>query len=182
GGDTLSCGASRRSHAACASASPQPPRGLALCAYRVWPQMERKLRSHGTKASAAVAGRALVEILRQLDSVAVLVVDVQQPNLAVELQDYPDFDALAPQALGLGLHVLDLDDRHAALLVGLTLAEVDLGVPVPQQRPAAILIEALLLETERLGEEDASRLEVADAVPDHNISPGSSRNAFRSSR
>src|SRR5207249_215311 len=90
------------------------------------------------------------------------------------------------QALGFTLHVGDRDHGNAALLVRLPFAQIHLGISVTEEGPAPLLVELLLLEPQRLDEERATRVEVADAVPDHSflhsISPGSSRNALRSSR
>src|SRR5258707_5662599 len=62
-----------------------------------------------------------LELLCELDSVAVRVVDVEQAHLALQLEDDAYVDAFRAQAVGLGLQVRHVDVRDGALFLGVAL-------------------------------------------------------------
>src|SRR6185437_16029016 len=108
-----------------------------------------------------------LELLRQLDAIAVRVVDVEQAHDALrDLDDSADLDAFLPEALGLAFHVVDVDMRDCAVGLGIAFGEADLHRAVPEMRPAFGEVDGDLLETERLAIERARRIELPDVVPD----------------
>src|SRR5579884_376283 len=126
------------------------------------------------------------QLLRELDAVPVRVVDVEQPHLTVELHHHADLDALRPQPLGRGLHIVDVDVCNAAVRVGLADREADLHRPVHELRPPSRTVERDLGKAELVAIEPARRVELAHVVPDgharnpnarHRASPGSSSDA-----
>src|SRR5262249_45238623 len=121
-------------------------------------------------------------VLRELDAVAVGVVDIQEAHLVVELEHGSDVDALAAQPFSLRLDVVDVDRRDAGVFVGIALGERDLHFAVHQPCPAALFVEIGLREAELVGVEVARGVEVSHVVPDlnrlHSIRPGSSRKAL----
>ena len=89
-----------------------------------------------------------------------------------------DVDAVLPQSLGLGLHVVDVDVRDAASAAARP-RERDLHPAALELRPAVVGVDERLGEAELVAVEAPRRVEVADAVPDrHSARPGSSRNSF----
>src|SRR5439155_22538516 len=79
---------------------------------------------------SAYARRSRSELLRELHPVAVRVVDVEEPHLALELEDDADVDAGRPQPLGLGLEVGHVDGRDRAVRLGLALGQPELHLAV----------------------------------------------------
>ena len=88
------------------------------------------------------------DFLRELDSVAVGVVDVDEPHLPVQLDDRADVDALRAQPLGLRPEVRTRP-RDSALLAA-RLRERDLHLAALELRPARRPVDERLLEAERL--------------------------------
>ena len=105
-------------------------------------------------------------VLGELDPVPVRVEDVDEPDLAVQLEHDADLDPRGAEPFCLGLHVGNLDVRDAAVLDRLALRERDLHLAVAEARPGAFVLVVGLLEPERLDVEPPRRVEVADAVPD----------------
>src|SRR6266566_98076 len=126
--------------------------------------MSRRKRTSWISTGRSI--RAPLKLLRELDSVPVRVVDVQQPHLALELEDDADVDAARAQAGGLRLQVRDVDVRHGAVRLRLALREPDLHPAAPEVRPALREVDGDLLEPERLAVEPSPLVEVADVVPD----------------
>src|SRR4029453_4490563 len=105
------------------------------------------------------------KLLDELHPIAVGIEDVQQPHFVVDLEHGADLDVLGAKALCLGLRVFDVERRDAGLL-GLAFSKGDLhGAPFELCPPAA-LVEVRLGEAQLVGVEAASRLEVANEVPD----------------
>src|SRR4029078_9837320 len=118
------------------------------------------------------------QVLRELDAVPVGVVDVEQAHMAMELEHRADVDALVAQALRLGLQVIDVHVRDAALL-GLALRDRDHHLAALQPGPALLPVDVCLLEAEGLAVERPARVEIAHAVPDgHSASAGLSTSCF----
>src|SRR5215471_14455618 len=122
-----------------------------------------------------------LELLRELDPVAVGIVDVEQAYLARQLEDDPDLHADLTQPLRLALEVAHIDMCDTGLR-RLALCEPDLHLTASEVRPARLEIDGDLLEPEHLPVETAALVEVADVVPDgrrhprsYRASPGSSR-------
>src|SRR5439155_7286387 len=108
------------------------------------------------------------QVLRQLQAVAVGVVDVQEPDLAVQLEHDTDVDACRAQPLGLGADVVDVDGRGPALL-GLALGQRDLHLPALELGKARLGVVGRLGEAEDPGVEVPARMKVADSVPDPHV-------------
>ena len=137
--------------------------------------------SRRKRASCGVPGRITgAELLHELEAVAVGVEDVEDAHLVMELEHGADVDVLAPKTFGLRLDVVDVDRGDASVLLRLALRDRDVHLSALELRPAAFVVDVRLLEAELAGVERASRLEVADVVPDadHSASPGSSRSVF----
>src|SRR5437867_3226677 len=96
----------------------------------------RRIIENEFRAGLRAQATSFSEIFRELDPVAVLVVDVEQADVAVELEDDADLDFSCAQALGFTLHVGDRDHGNAALLVRLPFAQIHLGISVTEEGPA----------------------------------------------
>src|SRR5512132_729986 len=105
------------------------------------------------------------KLLDQLDAIAVRIENVQQPYLVVDLQDRADLDILGAKPLRLRLRVVDVDRRDTCFL-RLALGQRDLHGAAFKLGPAATLVQVRLREAELAGVEAASRVEVANEVPD----------------
>src|SRR5579872_1642880 len=105
------------------------------------------------------------EVLRELDAVAVRVVDVDEPHVAVQLEHRADLDPGLAEAVGLGADVVDVDMRYTALL-GLAFGERDVHLASLEARPALVPVDEQLAEAERIAVERAPGVEIAHAVPD----------------
>src|SRR5919204_498924 len=138
-----------------------------------------KARTRGcaSAAPAAAATSARGKLLGELDTVPVRVEDVQEADLAVQLEDDADLDPLRAQPLRLGLQVGHVDVRHAAVLLRLAPREADLHVAAPEPRPAALGVEVRLGEAERVAVEAAPGVQVAHVVPDRHETPVAFRSA-----
>ena len=93
----------------------------------------------------------------------------------------PIADALPAQALGLGLHVADVEGEDGLLVhFVLPFGDRDLGAPADEPRPAVGLVHVGLVEPERAAVERPGRVEIPDAEPDRHYKarPGSSRNCL----
>src|SRR6266566_30631 len=126
--------------------------------------MSRRKRTSWISTGRSI--RAPLKLLRELDSVPVRVVDVQQPHLALQLEDDADVDAAGAQAVGLRLQVLNVDVGDGAVRLRLSLGEADLHRAVAEMRPPLGEVDRDLLEPERLAVEPSPLVEVADVVPD----------------
>src|SRR3954452_4391868 len=108
-----------------------------------------------------------LQLLRELDAVAVGVVDVEEAHHALrDLDDDADLDALVAQAVGLCLHVLDVDVRYDAVVARVALGEADLHRAALQVRPALLEVDGHLLELQRVAIEATGVVEALDVVPD----------------
>ena len=103
----------------------------------------------------------VVEGLCQLDAVAVRVEDVHEPDLPVQLEDDTDLDARCAQALGLRLHVDDVDVRDAARLGRVAHGERDLHPAVLEPRPARRRSRRTSPRSRAVAVEGPARVEVA---------------------
>src|SRR5919206_4506948 len=131
-------------------------------------------RSHRTGAApSAAATSARGKLLGKLDAISVGVVDVEQPHLAVQLEDDADLDSRRPKPLRLRLHVLDVDVRDAAVLLRLALREADLHLASAELRPAALGVEVGLREAEDVAVEPAGHVSGPHVAPDSRLSPPS---------
>src|SRR6478672_3966049 len=118
-------------------------------------------------AARSPTGDPKSKLLRELNAVPIRVVHVEQAHDALrDLDDDADVHALAPQALGLRLHVVDVDVRDDAVVARLALDEPDFHLPVLQMRPTLGEVDRVLLEAERLAVETPRRIELLDVVPD----------------
>src|SRR5579859_4189882 len=118
------------------------------------------------------------QILRELDAVAVRVIDVEQAYVAVQLEHRPDRDTRLAQTCRLGPDVLDVDVCDTAVL-RLAFGQRDLHLASLKARPALLPVDEELLEPECVAVEGATCIEVAHAVPHrHSASAGLSTSAF----
>src|SRR4051812_41845604 len=133
-------------------------------------------------APVAASSSASGKLFGKLDAIAVRVEDIEQPDLAVQLEHGADFDPLAAEAIGLGLDVLDVDRRDTGLFLRFALRDRDLHLAAHEPRPAALLVQVGLHEAKLAGVEGSAGVEVTHVVPDldrvHSIRPGSSRKAL----
>src|SRR5436305_4176984 len=107
------------------------------------------------------------ELLRELDAIAVRVVDIEKAHHAVrDLDDDPDVDACRAQPVGDALHVVHVDVGDDAVVTRDAFGEPDLHRAVLQVRPALVEVDGVLLEAERLAVEASRLVEVAHVVPD----------------
>src|SRR5579884_516666 len=121
---------------------------------------------------------SVLERLRELDAVAVRIEDVDDPHLPGQLEHGADLDALAAQPVGVRLHVVDVDHRHARLR-RLALRERDLHRAALELRELVLPVDVRLVEAQQPLVEVAAAVEVADEVPDpHSASAGSSTNCL----
>src|SRR5918992_2716568 len=105
------------------------------------------------------------QLLDELDAIPVWIEHVQEPDLVVELEHGSDLDVRGAQALGLRLHVVDVDRRDARLL-RLTLGERDPHLAALELRPARLVVQVGLGEAELVRVEGARGGKIPDAVPD----------------
>ena len=90
--------------------------------------------------------------MNELDAISIGIEHVEQANLAVELEHGADLDLVSPQPVALGLHVVDVHGRHAAVLLRLPLGERDLHLAPLQLRPAVVLVVVRLGEAQLAAE------------------------------
>src|SRR4029453_16552808 len=105
------------------------------------------------------------KLFDELHPIAVRIEHIEQPHLVVDLEHCAHLDALGAKALRLGFGVVDVDRRYAGVL-GLALGKGDLHGTAFELGPPAALIQVRLGEAELARVEAASRLEVANQVPD----------------
>src|SRR4051812_30387843 len=80
-----------------------------------------------------------LQLLRELDPVAVRVVDVEEAHHALrDLDDDADLDALVAEAVRLDLHVDDVDVRDGAVRLRIADGEPELHVTATEVRPALV--------------------------------------------
>src|SRR4051794_37313013 len=106
--------------------------------------MSRRKRTSWISTGRSI--RAPLQLLCELDSVPVRVVDVQQPHLALQLEDDADVDAAGAQAVGLRFQVLNVDMGNGAVRLRLSLCEADLHPAVAEMRPPLGEVDGDLLE------------------------------------
>src|SRR5918994_6436748 len=144
--------------------------------------MSRRKRTSCWPPSRIIGLGLPADVLAELDAVSVQVDDLEQAHLAVQFEHDPHLAPLGAQARGLRLHVVDLDVRDAALL-RLAGGQRDLHPAPLELRPTVVRVEHQLGEAKPVAIETARGVEVPHRVPDgQSARPGSSRNAFTSSR